>query len=405
MKQLFVLDAFNLIYRNFFAVPTMHTKSGMPVNAIYGMTKLLVSLLQDDQPDGIVVAYDGPGPMIRSSTYEAYKNTRDKMPDELRSQLPFIEELFASLQIPMIILEWHEADDVMASIAHQYSSSECEISLLSSDKDMYQVLSEHVKIVDGMKKIVAREKECVEKFGVGSKYVRDYLAIVWDSSDNIPGIKGFGPKKAADLITRFGHLSQIYEHLWELPEKTQSVLCAERDNAFLSLDLATVMIDLDVKFSSENAYIWSIHRLQLPSFVQFLTKMEFHSLLKKFSSSTSTPWVKNIEDKTLVPFSTPHIISHSNMWQESIDNMNASSKIWITYEVFASNVIVVFSDSIKSYSVSSSIISPWELLKVLNTWMMDPDVILYVNNLKYLFYSLEIFSQSIEKTIAEEVFA
>lgn len=105
MKQLFVLDAFNLIYRNFFAVPTMHTKSGMPVNAIYGMTKLLVSLLQDDQPDGIVVAYDGPGPMIRSSTYEAYKNTRDKMPDELRSQLPFIEELFASLQIPMIILE------------------------------------------------------------------------------------------------------------------------------------------------------------------------------------------------------------------------------------------------------------------------------------------------------------
>ncbi|MCA9377385.1 hypothetical protein KC711_00495 [Candidatus Peregrinibacteria bacterium] len=178
MKRLFVLDAFNLIYRNFFAVPMMHTKSGMPVNAIYGMTKLLVSILQDDHPDGIVVAYDGPGPMIRNATYDAYKGTRDKMPDELRLQLSFIEELFTALRIPMLILEGHEADDIMASIAHQYGSSECEVSLLSSDKDLYQVLSDHVRIVDGMKKLVAREKECVEKFGVGSKYVRDYLAIV-----------------------------------------------------------------------------------------------------------------------------------------------------------------------------------------------------------------------------------
>lgn len=178
MKRLFVLDAFNLIYRNFFAVPMMHTKSGMPVNAVYGMTKLLVSILQDDRPDGIVVAYDGPAPTIRSSAYDAYKGTRDKMPDELRLQLPFIEDLFAALQIPVLMLEGHEADDIMASIAHQYGSSECEVSLLSSDKDLYQVLSDHVRIVDGMKKFVAREKECVEKFGVGSAYVRDYLAIV-----------------------------------------------------------------------------------------------------------------------------------------------------------------------------------------------------------------------------------
>ena len=410
MKRLFVLDAFNLIYRNFFAVPMMHTKSGMPVNAIYGMTKLLVSILQDDHPDGIVVAYDGPGPTIRSATYDAYKGTRDKMPDELRSQLSFIEELFVALRIPMLILEGHEADDIMASIAHQYGSSECEVSLLSSDKDLYQVLSDHVRIVDGMKKLVAREKECVEKFGVGSKYVRDYLAIVWDSSDNIPGIKGFGPKKAVDLINRFGHVPDIYEHIGELPQKMQDVLIVERENAFLSLDLATVIIDLEVGFSVDDAYISSSERFHLPSFIQFLAKMEFHSLLKKFGWNASSLPTGNPDDdisissRSISPFPISQVIVSRDIWQRSIQRMNASPKIWLTYEVFASNMILIYSDGVQSYSVSSSMIPPWELLEIVVGWVHHPSITLYADNLKYLLRSLEISSQGIERSIVEEVF-
>lgn len=410
MKRLFVLDAFNLIYRNFFAVPMMHTKSGMPVNAIYGMTKLLISIIQDDHPDGIVVAYDGSWPTIRSTTYDAYKGTRDKMPDELRSQLSFIEELFVSLQIPVLMLEGHEADDIMASIAHQYGSSECEVSLLSSDKDLYQVLSDYVRIVDGMKKLVAREKECVDKFGVGSKYVRDYLAIVWDSSDNIPGIKGFGPKKAVDLITRFGHLPDIYNHIGELPQKMQEVLVTERDNALLSLDLATVIVDLEVGFSVDDAYISSSERLRLPLFMQFLAKMEFHSLLKRFWWNISSLPAENFDGEILIPsrsispFPMPQLVVSRDIWQRSIQRMDTSPKIWLTYEVFASNMILAYSDGIQSYSVSSSIILPWELLGVVNGWIYHPSVTLYAGNLKYLLRSLEIFSQGIERSIVEEVF-
>lgn len=213
MKHLFILDAYNLIYRNFFAVPQMHRRDGQPINAVFGMARMLLQLIREDRPDVMLIAYDAPSETFRSQKYAEYKGTRDRMPDELKSQLPLIEQLFSAFGIKTCMIDGYEADDIMGATAHQYASSEWRVSILSGDKDLYQCLNEHVRIVDGMKRLVAGEKECIEKFGVGPKYVADYLAIVGDSSDNIPGIKGFGPKKAVDLITRFGHLSDIYDHI------------------------------------------------------------------------------------------------------------------------------------------------------------------------------------------------
>lgn len=290
MKHIFVLDAYNLIYRNFFAVPPMHRRDGQPINAVFGMARMLLQLLREDKPDVMVVAYDAPSETFRSQKYGEYKGTRDRMPDELKSQLPLIEELFRAFGIKTCMIDGYEADDIMGAAAHQYASINWRVSILSGDKDLYQCLNEHVRIVDGMKRLVAGESECVQKFGVGPGYVADYLAIVWDTSDNIPGIKWFGPKKAVDLITRFGHLSDIYDHIWELPEKMQATMMAERDMAFLSLELTQIERDIAIPdFRDLDEYSTSslLSRRELRDFFQY---QEFHSLIRQLPESIWGDW-------------------------------------------------------------------------------------------------------------------
>ncbi len=249
----------------FFALPEFNSPSGQPVNAIFGVAKWIVNSLATQKPDYVFFIKDAKGKNFRHDLYSEYKATRDKMPDDLRSQLDIMEDMITKMWIDIISPDGYEADDVIGTLARYFGQDKAmETYILSSDKDLHSLVQDNVFIYDMMKRKIFSPDKTTEKFWVTPEYIIDYLAIMWDKSDNIPGIDWFGPKKAVDLINNIWGLEKIYQmadnvesgkqEVTELEKSVQSCfkwktfekLLSSRENAFLSKKLAT--IDLQVPF-------------------------------------------------------------------------------------------------------------------------------------------------------------
>ncbi len=277
MKNLYVIDAYNLIYRMFYAIPEMHTRDGQIVNAVFGVAKFIKSLTEMSPDDTIIVASES-GSNFRETLFSEYKWTRDRMPDNLRSQIGLIFKFFTTTGIPVLVREGYEADDIIGSIVYDRDGYD-EVIIISSDKDLCQFVKDgSVRIYDAMKQKNLRRADVIEKFSVPPEQVVDYLSIVGDSSDNIPGIAGFGPKKAVDLLTKYDTLQGIYDHMDELTPKMQEVLSDQKENAFLSQKLATIVTDLDISIE-ELRWADSREIFQNSLVIEFLKKYEFKSLV------------------------------------------------------------------------------------------------------------------------------
>lgn len=284
-KNLFVIDAYNLIYRMFYAIPEMHTRSGMQVNAIFGVAKFLKNLIEENPESQLVVATD-VGASFRADIFSEYKGTRDRMPDNLRCQIEGVFSLFDSAKIQVIGVEWYEADDVMGTIAQKYKDSEYQVVIISSDKDLCQFVDDgKVHIYDAMKRKFMRRADVIEKFWIPPEKVRDYLAIVWDSSDNIPGIAWFGPKKAVDLLEKFDTLESIFENLDSLTLKMREWLQNNQEIAFLSQKLTKIITDIALP---EIIFGNASEKILTDEYIENLKKYEFRSLLPA-DCSISTP--------------------------------------------------------------------------------------------------------------------
>lgn len=281
-KTLFIIDAYNLIYRMFYAIPEMHTRDGRVVNAIFWVAKFLKALSDEHPSDSIIIAND-VGQSFRAREYSEYKAQRDRMPDNLRSQIDGVFALFEAAWIRILSEDGFEADDIIGSLVTERSNgwTEYQFVIISSDKDLCQFVRDgHIHIYDAMKQKFMKEKDVLEKFGVPVLQVRDYLAIVWDSSDNIPGIAGFGPKKAEELLSKYSTLEWVYEHIDELTPKVQSTLIDQKENAFLSQKLATIITDLDVTLHLTESDILRTHVSRL-EYQEILRAYEFRSLLPR----------------------------------------------------------------------------------------------------------------------------
>lgn len=285
MKHIYIIDAYNLIYRMFYAIPEMRTRDGGSVNAVYGVAKFLRSLYEQDAIDSLLVASDAPGRSLRTEQYGEYKATRDRMPDNLRIQLSTVFELFSLLHIPVLEVEWYEADDIIGSLVISAKEkknpfqSETEITIISSDKDLCQFVDDgQVRIYDAMKQKVLDHDAVMAKFAVRADQVVDYLAIVGDASDNIPWIAGFWPKKAEDLLGKYGSLDGIYGHLDEIPEKIRTPLTEQKERAYISRTLATIHTDLDI-VSDLSLPSFRSDEFWTPEIVAFFQQLEFYSLL------------------------------------------------------------------------------------------------------------------------------
>ncbi|HTO89786.1 MAG TPA: DNA polymerase I [Candidatus Sulfotelmatobacter sp.] len=275
MPRLFVLDALGLAYRSYYAFvrrPLLNSR-GENTSAIFGVANLVLKIRREERPDYWALAWDGPGPTFRHQRYPDYKATRKPMPDDLRSQLTPIEDMAQALGLPVLEIPGTEADDVMATLAHRGASEGLEVVLVTGDKDMLQAVEDHVRVYapaqrgeDWVKLDAAGVRA---KWGVGPEHIRDVLALMGDTTDNIPGVPGVGEKTAVELMHQFGSLEALYSRLGEVKRPAlREKLEQHRGQAFLSRELATVRHDLDLGLSWEQLRCAPIRREPLLAFAR-----------------------------------------------------------------------------------------------------------------------------------------
>jgi len=237
------VDAANFLYRAFFAIPGLRAPDGTPTNAVYGFANMLNKLLREERPDAIVIALDPRGKTFRHQVYPAYKGTRDAQPEDLSTQLPIFRELLDAWGLPALEVPGFEADDVIATVVKQAPASS-EILIVSTDKDLMQLVDDRVALIDTMKDRRYGPAEVEARFGVPPDRVLDLRALVGDSSDNIPGVKGIGEKGAAKLIQAWGDLESLLANVSELKAKrAREALEVHADDARLSKQLSTLRED------------------------------------------------------------------------------------------------------------------------------------------------------------------
>ena len=248
-----VIDGNSLMHRAFHAVPpTMNAPDGRPTNAVFGFLNMFLKMVDEFAPDGVVCAFDKGRPKVRMEMLPQYKAQRPPMDPSLRSQFPMIKELLASLSIPVVELEGWEGDDILGTLARRGEAQGCDMYLVTGDRDMYQLVTDHVHVVStrkGLSDIAIMTPESVDDLyhGITPELVPDFYGLKGDSSDNIPGVPGIGPKKASALIVQYGGLDEVIAHADEVKGKMGENLRAHIDDALISRKIATIMTDAPVE--------------------------------------------------------------------------------------------------------------------------------------------------------------
>jgi len=273
-KKLFIIDSFAHIFRSYYAIRNLTN------NAVHGFATTLIKLIREFEPDYIVAVFDAGKKNFRHEMYDAYKANRKPMPDDLREQVPMIKQMVDALNIVRIEKEGYEADDIIAAIAQKGALEGFENYIVSSDKDLFQLVNDSIFMLDTKKdnKILG-ETEVEEFFGVAPKQVGDVLALMGDSADNIPGALGIGEKTAKQLIKEFGTLENLYNSLDEIKGKKREKLENSKENVELSRKLVKLETDIDEEFLLEE---YKYKKPEEEVITSFLRDNGFFSLLKKF---------------------------------------------------------------------------------------------------------------------------
>ena len=255
-KKIAVIDGNSLMHRAYHAVQTpMTAKDGTPTNAVFGFLTMLCKFIEMASPDAVVCAFDAGKPVHRIEAMAQYKAQRPPMDEELHVQFPVIQELLESMAIPVVKVPGWEGDDILGTIAARDEALGYETLLVTGDKDAYQLASELTRIVTTKKGItdvtINGPAEVEERYGVTPAQFIDYLGLMGDSSDNIPGVPGIGPKTATKLLQTYGSMEGIYEHVGELKGKQKENIENNRETAFLSREIATIVTDLDFPLDLE----------------------------------------------------------------------------------------------------------------------------------------------------------
>jgi DNA polymerase-1 len=288
--RLYLIDGYALIYRAFFAMiarPLVSSR-GENTSAAWGVTRFLLKIIEKHQPDYLGMVFDA-GSSDRHVIYPEYKATREKMPDELEASLPRVRDIVEAFRIPVLSLEGQEADDVIGTLASKAADAGLETVIVSGDKDFYQLIREHVCLLNpGRGGPAAVEEEWVdtrnanERLGVEPRFVTDYLALIGDASDNVPGVSGIGPKTAVQLIDEFGPVESILERTAEIKGKrAREALEAFGSYATLSKQLVTIKTDLPVELDLEALVLQEPDRARLKD---LFLELEFHSLVRDYAA-------------------------------------------------------------------------------------------------------------------------
>ena len=283
----YLIDGSGYIFRAYYALPPLSRKSdGLPTGAVSGFCSMLFKLLEDsraddskEKPTHFAVIFDSARKNFRNEIYKDYKANRSEAPEDLAPQFEYIRKSVKAFNLPSIELLNYEADDLIATYAKQISKLGARVTVISSDKDLMQLVSKDIRLYDPMKNKVIGEKEVIDKFGVKPNQVIDVQSLAGDSSDNIPGVPGIGVKTAAELIKKYNDLDNLLSKASEIKQnKRRETLLENKDKALISKKLVTLKADVPVKEELNSFILKDVNKENL---FNFLREMEFNRLLSQ----------------------------------------------------------------------------------------------------------------------------
>ena len=289
-KRVFLIDGNSYLYRAFFATPHLSNSKGIPTNATYAFMNMVRKLQNEEKPDGLIVVFDSKAPSFREEISKAYKAQRPPMPGNLSVQIPYVKSVLDAMGLPILEKEGFEADDIIGTITERLKGHDTETVIVTSDKDMMQLVTDQVVILDTMKGLSIGAKEVEEKFGIKPTFMIDYLALCGDTSDNIPGVPGVGDKTARDLVSTFGSIDDLYGHIDQVKKPAlKEKLIKGKDLAYMSKQLATIRLDVPIDRDLDSLTI----KEQDPKALRTLYReLEFTSLYRdiKVESEGKKEW-------------------------------------------------------------------------------------------------------------------
>jgi DNA polymerase I len=292
-KKIALIDGYGFVFRAYHSLPPLTRQDGTPVGAVYGFTNMIIKLLAGLDVTHAAVVFDSGSKTFRNDIFPAYKANRPPCPEDLKPQFPIVRQTAESLNLPILEKVGFEADDIIATIAKQSEAAGYEVLIVSSDKDLMQLVNENVFMYDAMKNKFIGIPEVKEKFFVSPQKVLDVLSLMGDSSDNVPGVRGIGPKTAAELIDQFGTLENIFCHLDEIKqEKRRQLLIDGFENAKLSKELIRLKEDVELGISLDDLAVQSIDPYKL---ISFLEHQGFRSLVTRVKKEFG------VEENTALP--------------------------------------------------------------------------------------------------------
>ncbi|HEY9050719.1 MAG TPA: DNA polymerase I [Gammaproteobacteria bacterium] len=299
---LILVDGSSYLYRAFHALPPLTTSKGQPTGAAYGVINMLKKLMADYQPEYMAVVFDAKGKTFRNDLYKEYKAHRPPMPDDLKSQIEPLHELVDALGLPKLVIPGVEADDVIGTLAKQAAEQGMDVLISTGDKDMAQLVNDRITLINTMNNTTLDPEGVVEKFGVPAEHIIDYLALIGDTSDNIPGVPKVGPKTAVKWLQEYGSLNGIVEHAAEIKGKIGDNLRDSLEQLPLSYQLATIVTDVDLEQKPKDLAKGEPDKKKLH---QLYTNLEFKSWLGELEEgeapeAVSTPVTTEAEYETIL---------------------------------------------------------------------------------------------------------
>lgn len=291
MEKIVLIDGHSILNRAYYGIPDLTNSEGLHTNAVYGFLNIMLKILEEERPDYFAVAFDLSAPTFRHKKFDQYKGTRKPMQEELRQQVPVMKEMLTAMGVPLMMLEGYEADDLLGTVAKKAEADGLEAVIVSGDRDLLQLASEHIMIRIPKTKRTGTEiedykaKDVLEKYQVTPPQIIELKALMGDASDNIPGIPGVGEKTATKLIVEYGSIENAYAHVEEIkPNKAKESLREHYDMAQMSKELATIEIHSPFVLDLEKARMGDLYT---PEAFELCRKLEFKNMLSRFHIETA----------------------------------------------------------------------------------------------------------------------
>ena len=294
-ERIFLVDGHSYLYRAFYATPYLSNSKGIPTNATYAFLSMIKKLLKEETPDRLIVVFDSKTPSFREEICKEYKAQRQPMPDNLSVQIPYVKTILYAMGLPVIEKDGFEADDIIGTLVERLKDKDNAVYIVTGDKDMTQLVTKNVLVLDKMKNLLIGENEVIERFGVKPTHIIDYLALCGDASDNIPGAPGIGEKTARELISSFGTIDDIYNNIDHIKKTSvKNRLLDGKKLVLMSKQLATIRLDVPIEINIDEL------RHKEPDFESLrniFKDLEFTTLYMEIK--TKKTYKKNWQETTL----------------------------------------------------------------------------------------------------------